>query len=165
MRKRSFLLLFLTLFSACSTMQKPPLKPLHYQQNEQAHILQKQNQITTKLYRAYKKWAGVNYCYGGEDLDGVDCSALVQQIYKEAFHIHIPRTTRDQLKTGISVTKKDLKEGDLLFFKIASKGLHTGIYLQNGNFIHASSKYGVRISNLDNPYWKAHYYQAKRLLF
>jgi len=151
------LLLFL---SACST-QTSYKKPLQ-RATPSYHT---QESIKHKLYKAYKKWQGVSYCYGGEDKNGVDCSSLVQKIYKEAFNIKLPRTTHQQIREGISISKSKLKEGDLLFFKTSYKGLHSAIYLENGYFIHTSSKHGVTISNINNPYWKEHYYKAKRILF
>ena len=95
----------------------------------------------------------------------MDCSALVQRIYKEAFNIKLPRTTKEQIKVGKAVSKKALKEGDILFFKTSYNVLHSGIYLEKGEFIHASSTEGVILSNIHNPYWRAKYYQARRLLY
>lgn len=160
---RTLLLPFLAvfLFSACSTHKKYNALSKYHSNN---YTIQEHNTIKQRLYQSYKKWAGVHYCYGGADHSGIDCSALVQQIYKEAFHLNIPRTTKQQITIGTAVVKKDLKEGDLLFFKTSYKGLHSGIYLQNGDFIHSSSKYGVTLSNLKNPYWKKRYYKARRLI-
>ncbi|SFV70255.1 putative lipoprotein [hydrothermal vent metagenome] len=159
MAKRALFLLTLTLiFSSCSSTPTPKQKQTTYK-------LHKKNFVTTTLYKEYKKWAGVHYRYGGKNTNGIDCSALVQTIYKEAFNIHLPRTTKEQLKIGKRVTKSNLKEGDILFFKTSYHLLHSGIYLERGNFIHASSKYGVRLSNIHNPYWRAKYYTARRILY
>ncbi len=152
------------LFSACSTTPKVS-KKLPTQEKKVSYKLHKQNFVTQALYREYKRWAGVQYCYGGEDRQGMDCSALVQTIYKEAFNIKLPRTTKEQIKRGKRVSKKSLKEGDILFFKTSYNVLHTGIYLERGAFIHASSKYGVILSNIHNPYWRAKYYTARRILY
>ena len=63
------------------------------------------------------------------------------------------------------VNKEDLKEGDLVFFKIKSKAIsHVGVYLGNNKFAHASSSRGVMISNLNEAYWKRYYYKGGRLL-
>ena len=163
-----FLFFWLFFFSACSTKRAPYIEPKHpplLKHQPHSYKLHNKNHITTKLLLSYEKWQGVKYCYGGESNNGIDCSSLVQQIYKEAFHIKLPRTTKEQIKKGIKITKKELKEGDLLFFKTSYKELHTGIYLEKGNFIHASSKYGVSLANIHNPYWRSRYYQAKRLLY
>ena len=166
MKKVSLLILLILLFSACSTTKNPRPKPLPVKiQHKSTYHFKKKNYVTTKLFLSYEKWLGTNYCYGGVDKNGVDCSALVQSIYKEAFNIKIPRTTKAQIKIGKRVSKKDLKEGDLLFFKTSYKTLHSAIYLERGEFIHASSKHGVTLSSIHNPYWRAKYYQARRLLY
>jgi lipoprotein Spr/probable lipoprotein NlpC len=120
--------------------------------------------IKDALYEEYKKWYGVKYCYGGNTVNGVDCSALVQSIYKDAFNLKIPRTTKYQAHSGYFIKKKDIQEGDLILFKTGYKTRHSAIYIEKGNFIHASSSHGVTISNLNNPYWRTKYWQARRVL-
>jgi lipoprotein Spr len=62
------------------------------------------------------------------------------------------------------VSREDLKEGDLVFFKINSRTIsHVGIYLGNNRFAHASSSRGVVLSNLDEPYYKRYFYKGGRL--
>jgi cell wall-associated NlpC family hydrolase len=158
MKKVFFLLAIVLFFSACSSTPKPQ----HHK--KVSYKLKKKNYVTKKLFKSYKKWAGTKYCYGGTDCRGIDCSALVQEIYKEAFHKKLPRTTRGQIKVGKRVSKKQLKGGDLLFFKTSYNVLHVGIYLEKGEFIHTSSKYGVTLSNIYNPYWRSKYYEARRIL-
>jgi len=161
MKQLLFFILLGLFFVSCSSHKNYS----HLQEKQQHYKFHTQNPVTHKLYAAYKRWEGVPYCYAGESKDGIDCSAFVQTIYKEAFEIQLPRTTTEQLKMGIKIKKTDLKGGDLLFFKTSYKGLHTGIYLENGNFIHASSRYGVKISSIRNSYWKKRYYQARRIFF
>ncbi|HFB53376.1 MAG TPA: hypothetical protein ENJ67_01470 [Sulfurimonas autotrophica] len=165
MKRLCALLAIALLFSACSTTQQKYKNLPHRQTKKTSYKLHKKNFVTSTLYKEYEKWAGVQYCYGGEGRNGMDCSALVQTIYKEAFNIKLPRTTKEQIKVGKSVSKKALKEGDILFFKTSYKVLHSGIYLEKGEFIHASSKYGVILSNIHNPYWKTKYYKARRILY
>ena len=131
---------------------------------ESSYQLHKKNAITLALFDEYQKWYGVAYKYGGNSYNGVDCSALVQTLYYDAFGIKLPRTTKEQIKRGSFVGKSYLREGDIIFFKTGWNSLHSGIYLERGNFIHASSKHGVTISNLNNPYWKACYLQSRRVL-
>ena len=163
---RLFLLLLTSLmFVACSSKPQP-YKKISLKTQKHPHInLQNKTPILQRLYASYEEWAGVKYCYAGESKNGIDCSALVQTIYKEAFGIHLPRTTKEQIKVGKRVSKKALKEGDILFFRTSYHVLHSGIYLEKGEFIHASSKYGVMLSNIHNPYWRAKYFQARRVLF
>jgi lipoprotein Spr len=61
--------------------------------------------------------------------------------------------------------KEELKEGDLVFFKIGSRSItHMGVYMGNNKFAHASSSKGVMISDLDEAYWRKYYYKGGRML-
>ena len=124
---------------------------------------------------------GHPYKYGGENPNkGIDCSYFTQSIFKE-LGIQIPRTAQEQFKTGKKVRKKEqLKVGDLIFFrktyyskKKNKKGKrrsytkinHVGIYIGNGEFIHATINVKhVTISPLDDPYFKKRYAGARRFL-
>ena len=78
----------------------------------------------------------------------------------------LPRTSTDQASSGKHVNKKNLREGDLVFFKDAYKrGItHVGIYLGNNKFIHASSSAKkVTISSLNKKYYRRHYAGARRI--
>jgi cell wall-associated NlpC family hydrolase len=128
------------------------------------YLLHKKNTITLALYEEYLKWHGVAYKFGGNSKRGIDCSALVETLYADAFGIRIPRTTAKQIKRGVFIAKNRLREGDIIFFKTGWKSMHSGIYLERGNFIHTSTKHGVTISNINNPYWKSKYLESRRLL-
>lgn len=98
---------------------------------------------------------GRPYRYGGRDPGhGFDCSGLVTYAYDQA-GINVPRTTHAQYATIRPVAPGALKPGDLVFFNIGSKPSHVGIYVGNGQFIHAPSS-GKRVSksSLAEPYWK-----------
>lgn len=102
-----------------------------------------------------RKMLGTPYRYGGESpSQGFDCSGLVQYSFERA-GIDVPRTSRKQLAHSKRVPMSKLRPGDLLFFKIGGKPSHVGIYLGNGEFIHAPSS-GKRVSKarLDSPYWE-----------
>ena len=75
----------------------------------------------------------------------------------------MPRTTTMQSQVGKKIDKSELKSGDLVFFKTGDIG-HVGIYLENGMFIHASTKTGVTISELDNSYFSKSYWKAQRVI-
>ena len=128
------------------------------------YTLVEKNAITLALYDEYLKWYGVPYRLGGSTYNGVDCSSLVQSIYRDAFGIRVPRTTKEQAKVGYKINKSSLKEGDLLLFKTGYNVRHSGIYLEKGNFLNASTFYGVTISNINNPYWRSKYWQSRRVL-
>lgn len=116
-----------------------------------------------KLYAQYNEWRGTPYRYGGLSLKGVDCSGFVYHAYKTVYNISLPRTTDDQVRRGKSVSRAELKTGDLLFFKTGSRMRHVGIYVENGKFIHASTSQGVTISDIKSAYWKKTYWQSRRL--
>lgn len=116
------------------------------------------------LRREFSHWQGTPYRLGGNSKKGVDCSALVQHIYRDSFNISLPRTTKTQVKKGALVYRDQLQVGDLVFFKTGRHTRHVGIYMGNNEFIHASTSKGVITSSLDNMYWKPKYWQAKRIL-
>ncbi len=169
-----FLFVSLLLLSGCSSRgkgayQRPHKVTLHPyakppKEETPSYHLQNKNSITLALYDEYKKWKGTPYLYGGNSLSGVDCSALVQSVYVDAFGVRVPRTVKEQAKRGYYVAKNEIREGDLVCFKTGWSTLHSGIYLEKGNFMHASSKHGVTISNLNNPYWREKYWQTRRIL-
>lgn len=112
----------------------------------------------------YKEWKGVKYKFGGNSRNGIDCSAFIQKAYKKTLNIKIPRTTLLQSKIGKNIKKSQLRRGDLVFFKTGKNSRHVGIYLDNGEFMHASSKRGVTISKLDNIYFNKHYWKSQRII-
>jgi len=117
-----------------------------------------------KLFHFVYDWIGTPYRFGGSSKKGVDCSAFTKQLYSEVFNLDIKRNSRDIFSMVSPVSKDELKEGDLVFFKIHSRSIsHIGIYLGNGRFAHASMK-GVAISSLDDPYYNRYFYKGGRVL-
>jgi len=112
-----------------------------------------------------RSWHGTPYRYGGTSRAGIDCSAFVQAIYRNAFGLSLPRATTKQVRTGTPVSKGAFQAGDLVFFRPAGrKTNHVGVYLGGGEFVHAGTSTGVTISRLDEPYWQRSYWTARRLL-
>ncbi|OBU25189.1 peptidase P60 [Photobacterium aquimaris] len=111
----------------------------------------------------YRSWKGTPYRYGGSSKKGIDCSAFVQVGYSSVYQKILPRTTLELVKKGKQVKRHTAKEGDLVFFRTGRNSRHVGIYLGNSEFLHASQSKGVIISRLDNPYWKRHFWQIRRL--
>jgi lipoprotein Spr len=117
-----------------------------------------------KLFHFVYDWIGTPYRFGGSSRKGIDCSAFTKQLYSEVFNTTIRRSSRDIFSMVSPVSKDDLKEGDLVFFKIHSRSIsHVGIYLGNNRFAHASSK-GVAISSLDDAYYSRFFYKGGRML-
>jgi murein DD-endopeptidase / murein LD-carboxypeptidase len=118
--------------------------------------------VRDALYQQYHQWRGVPYRMGGNSKAGVDCSALVQITYLNAFARQLPRTTDDQAKVGSKVKRGQERSGDLVFFKTGFWRKHVGIYLGNNTFMHASASNGVMVSSLTDPYWNKHYWKSQR---
>jgi lipoprotein Spr len=117
-----------------------------------------------KLFQFVYDWIGTPYRFGGTSRHGIDCSAFTKELYSKVFKLDLQRSSRDIFTMVNPVKKDELKEGDLVFFKIHSSSIsHVGIYLGNNKFAHASSK-GVAISNLDDDYYSRYFYRGGRLL-
>ena len=121
-----------------------------------------------KLLDYAKYFKGGKYVWGGTSPKGFDCSGYVQYLYKK-HNVNLPRTAWAQSKKGLSIDKNDLQKGDLLFFLTDKKrGIpvtHVGIYIGNGEFIHAASKKkGIIISPIYHGYYAKKFVSAKRVL-
>lgn len=112
-----------------------------------------------QLVQEALKYQGTPYVWGGNSLTrGVDCSGLVQQLYKK-FGVNLPRTTYEQAKAGKVVSIGSLLPGDLVFYNTGSSdpnGIgslsHVGIYIGNGQIIHAPGRgKSVKVSSINNP--------------
>jgi len=152
--------LLLLALSACSGTAKPPF---HYKQ-EIPNSKNSDPKTVNKITKAFKKWQGTPYKWGGNSTRGVDCSGLVTQVYKNKFDLSLPRTSETQVTQGFRVSRNKLKVGDLVFFKTGRTTRHLGIYVGDNKFMHASSSRGVIITSLNNSYWKPKYWQARRVI-
>lgn len=117
-----------------------------------------------KLFQFVYDWIGTPYHFGGDSRKGIDCSAFTKELYSKVFNLTIKRNSRDIFSMVDPVAKDDLKEGDLVFFKIHSRRIsHVGIYLGDNKFAHASSR-GVAINSLDDSYYSRYFYKGGRLI-
>lgn len=117
-----------------------------------------------KLFHFVYDWIGTPYHFGGSSRRGIDCSAFTKELYSEVFNLDIKRNSRDIFSMVNPVGKDDLKEGDLVFFKIHSRSIsHVGIYLGDGRFAHASSR-GVAVSSINDAYYSRYFYRGGRML-
>lgn len=112
-----------------------------------------------------KQYLGVRYVWGGTSPSGFDCSGFVLYLY-ENNEISLPRVSTSQYKTGTVVAREQLQRGDLVFFNTDGSGAsHVGIYIGDGQFIHASSgAHKVTISTLSGGYYASHYLGARRVI-
>ena len=108
------------------------------------------------------KFVGNKYVYGGTDINnGIDCSAFTQYVCGQ-FGILLPRTSKEQVKSGQAVASlAEAKPGDLIFYSrngTDEKVYHVTMYIGNGKMVHASNSKpypqgGIKISNVyGSPY-------------
>ncbi len=113
-----------------------------------------------------KRFLGLPYRWGGTSSLGYDCSGFTQMLMRGR-GVLMPRDSSVQAKWEgfVPVDRKNLKAGDLLFFgKTPQKINHTGMYIGNGQFIHAS-RWGtpvVQIGRLNDEPWTTRFVTARR---
>ena len=110
--------------------------------------------INIEFIKAIVPWLGSPYKYGGNLRNGTDCSGFVSSIYSSFLKIELDRTSLLIYKNARKINKSEVKEGDLVFFKTDGKIVsHVGLTITSDYFIHASSKKGVVVSSLIEPYY------------
>ena len=102
-----------------------------------------------QLVEYAKQFVGNRYVWGGVSLtNGVDCSGFTMQIYKK-YGISLPHHAASQANYGTRVTAETIRPGDLIFYSKGGRINHVGIYIGNGQVLHASSpRTGIKISSM-----------------
>lgn len=117
-----------------------------------------------KLYSFIDEWYGVPYKYGGKNKSGIDCSNFTATLYSNIYSKTLSGSSSSIFEQCKIISKNNLEEGDLVFFKIdGDKISHIGVYLQNNKFVHATTKKGVMVDDLDQAYYKKYFYKAGRI--
>jgi cell wall-associated NlpC family hydrolase len=120
--------------------------------------------LRKEIVRTANQFIGVRYRWGGQSSGtGFDCSGLTMVVYR-LNGLELPRSSRQQWKTGRPVYPGQLSKGDLVFFATSGGGRvsHVGIYVGNNKFLHApSSGRKIRISSMSNKYYKSRYLGAR----
>lgn len=107
----------------------------------------------------------IRYKRGGRSpATGFDCSGFVRYVFQQGIGADLPNTSVAQYHSGQTVTRDDLRSGDLVFFRTRGKRIsHVGIYVGGGNFIHApSAGKTVSVSSLSGHYWSRRFAGARR---
>ncbi len=122
------------------------------------------NSVVRSIMRAAYSVIGTPYVFGGTSPYGFDCSGFTQYAFARA-GVYLPRLADSQFYSGRKISMNQLRPGDLIFFTTYEPGAsHVGIYVGDGNFIHAGSSTGVTVSSAFTGYWGARYYGACRVL-
>lgn len=111
-----------------------------------------------KIVKEAMSWLGTPYKYAGSEKGkGTDCSGMVVKVYEDVKGQKLPRNSKQQSEFCKKLRKKDVKPGDLVFFatgKDANRISHVGIMIDETQFIHASTKRGVILSEMTTPYYE-----------
>jgi murein DD-endopeptidase / murein LD-carboxypeptidase len=138
---------------------------LRYQYHAQKVGIDLDTNCNLELYRTVYDWLGTPYRFGGSGKKGIDCSGFTGKIYESVYNHPLARDSRSMFQFAEPVAKSQLKEGDLVFFKIYRGRIsHVGVYLGNNKFVHASTTRGVIISDLNEDYYRRYYYKGGRVL-
>lgn len=122
------------------------------------------------IIKSALQYSGVRYKFGGTTKKGMDCSGLLYVAFGEN-DIDLPRTSYHMAEEGKNIKIKDVKKGDLLFFRTSRRAKrinHVGMVVAVRNdeikFVHASSSRGVIVSSLREGYWNSAFVKATRVL-
>lgn len=124
--------------------------------------------LTFKILETAYTYLGVRYRYGGATPEGFDCSGFVRYVFNEN-GIQLGRSSRDQAREGTHVPLTALKPGDLIFFNMGSRKHHridhVGLYIGDGQFIHAASSRSrqIMISDLKSAHYQRRIVTARRV--
>lgn len=122
------------------------------------------------LYKETASWLNTPHVDGGMTHGGIDCSGLTYMVFKNVYGKKLERSSANMMKKNCQkISKRRLREGDLVFFNTAGKRSsvinHVGIYLKNNKFVHTSTSKGVMINSLDENYFQKTWICGGRVRF
>lgn len=130
----------------------------------------RRNQNIESVIATGRSYIGTPYKWGGMSRSGIDCSGLIYNSYK-TIGVNLPRTAKEQSKTGKKRGWEGIREGDLVYFKFKKKGskwYHSGMITYVGTdkilFVHSSSSNGVVESNLLAAHYKDNVRNFRRVI-
>jgi cell wall-associated NlpC family hydrolase len=118
----------------------------------------------SELIRTALACRGARYSRGGTGRRGFDCSGFTQYVFSK-YGVRLPHSSAAQARLGTPVSRQNLAEGDLVFFRTYRRGVsHVGIYTGGGQFVHAATYgRGVRVDSLNHSYYAPRYMGARRV--
>ncbi|HEY0091898.1 MAG TPA: C40 family peptidase [Flavobacterium sp.] len=128
-----------------------------------------ENYLALQMINNAMQFIGVNYRGGGSSKAGMDCSGMVTAVFN-IFGLKLPRSSNEMAKVGERLDQKDIKKGDLVFFRTNGRDTinHVGMVVETDGdeikFIHSSTQKGVIISSTKEPYYKKTFAQANRVI-
>ena len=120
------------------------------------------NKSSSQVANYAYNFLGRPYVYGANGPNAFDCSGFTSYVYRH-FGVSLPRTARSQFSAGSAVSRNNLAPGDLVFFNTVGYLGHVGLYIGGGDFIHAASSGRVKISSLNEGYYRTRYAGARRV--
>ena len=158
-------MLLLLLFGGCASRPVIPVKDISTPR-ESTRIYSKapvSETTGTRMADVALRMVGTPYRWGGANPKGFDCSGLVFYSYDQ-LGLRLPRTSAEQRRAATRVNVARLQKGDLVFFDMLWKTGHVGIFVGNGQFVHApSSGKHVRLASLSTGYFASRLHSAGRL--
>jgi lipoprotein Spr len=113
------------------------------------------------LYAFIDEWMGAPHRLGGQTKVGIDCSAFINQLFREVYKKPLARSSYEMADGIKRKYENQLVEGDLVFFSFGKKDIdHVGLYLRNNKFVHVSTTKGVIISDLHETWFYRYFVRA-----
>ena len=163
--KLSAYIILIILSTSCISSKKLALRDQMFRTETKLGIeLSKRDKL--ELFVECSNWIGTPYKHGGMSINGADCSGFTNAIYKSVYNKNLERNSHQIYKKNCRrIYKRSLKPGDLVFFRSGSsrKIDHVGIYLKDNRFIHAATRGGVRVDNLNDKHYRTTFYRAGRV--